>query len=116
MSWDSIDEEDIDDELVKLFPEFAEFIEDQEPAPVAAGGPGKAVAGRKVRDRKERTGKRYAVYMGRCERCSGYMISCVERYLDTKEDDQYKCVNCGWRVSPTLQWNRHHLMPSRLFR
>lgn len=54
--------------------------------------------------KKER--RRFAVFMGRCPRCWGYMVNAPERYGDIRDDDVYRCFNCSYRTSPGYQQSR----------
>lgn len=51
--------------------------------------------------------RRFAVYMGRCRKCSGYMVNTREHQFDSRDEDIYRCFNCGWRTSPKYRDNRH---------
>jgi len=55
------------------------------------------------RRKQEKTGLRFAVFMGRCPRCRGYMLNSPER------DDHavHRCFTCGYRTSPGYVWNRN---------
>lgn len=48
----------------------------------------------------------YAVYKGRCPRCSGYMDGTREIYGKTIDDNVSRCLACGYRTSPAYEWNR----------
>lgn len=89
----------IDDEVLRLFPELREFIEEG----AEAGNEGRK--GRIAAKSKQHTNK-CAVYIGRCKRCNGYMINALERHGGIKDDDVYRCFTCGWRTSPVYQFNR----------
>lgn len=58
------------------------------------------------RKRVKKGPRRFAVFMGRCPRCSGLMINAPERYGDIRDDDVHRCFTCGYRTSPGYQWNR----------
>ena len=58
------------------------------------------------RKREKKGPRRFAVFMGRCPRCKGFMINIPERYNDIRDDDVYRCFTCGYRTSPGYQWNR----------
>lgn len=47
--------------------------------------------------------RRFAVFMGRCPRCKGYMINSPER----DDHDAHRCLTCGYRTSPGYVWNRN---------
>jgi hypothetical protein len=59
--------------------------------------------------------RRVAVYMGRCNRCQGYMINDLERYDGIKDDDVYRCCTCGWRTSPDYDFNRKNPKLARAY-
>jgi hypothetical protein len=46
--------------------------------------------------------RRFAVFMGRCPRCGGYMANSPE----PEDFNVYRCFGCGWRSSPEYQQNR----------
>ncbi|HEY6872912.1 MAG TPA: hypothetical protein VI298_09330 [Geobacteraceae bacterium] len=92
-----IDEEDLDEKLFELFPDLREINQEREDSPVEARRP-----------RPEKGGVRFAVYLGRCTKCGGYMVNTRER----QDDEVYRCFNCGWRTSPEYEWNRENLMSS----
>ncbi len=49
------------------------------------------------------------VYIGRCQKCGGYMVLAAFERCDGKEDREvYRCFNCGWRISPAYDYNRKH--------
>ncbi|MBK5274598.1 MAG: hypothetical protein JJE30_06060 [Desulfuromonadales bacterium] len=50
--------------------------------------------------------RRVAVYMGRCPRCSGYVINDPEMQFADRDNEAYRCFSCGWRTSPAYEWNR----------
>lgn len=53
--------------------------------------------------------RRVRVYVGRCEKCAGYMIRAPKECRDGIIDDEvYRCFNCGWRTSPGYDYNREH--------
>lgn len=59
------------------------------------------------RPRPEKTrNRRFAVYIGRCRRCSGYMVNTPERQFTEHDDETYRCFSCGWWTSPAYEWNR----------
>jgi hypothetical protein len=101
-----IDEDDLDDEVMQLFPELRGFIEECNSTPIAAEN----------ESRRERPGSKsnhcrdkYAVYMGRCERCGGYMDNTREtQFAEKWDDDVHRCLACGWRTSPAYAWNREN--------
>lgn len=49
-----------------------------------------------------------AVFQGRCRKCGGYVINALERHDGIKDDEVYRCFNCGWRTSPSYAFNRAH--------
>jgi len=50
--------------------------------------------------------RRFAVYEGRCPRCTGYMVNDPEHYDGIRDDNLYRCYSCSFRISPAYQWNR----------
>lgn len=50
--------------------------------------------------------RRVPVYVGRCARCSGYMVNTLERRDGIRDDAVYRCFACGWRTSPGYEINR----------
>jgi hypothetical protein len=86
-----IDEDELDEELLALFPEYAEEVR------IALEKPKKPAKAHRV-----------AVYAGRCKRCSGYMTNDLERHDGIKDDEIYRCFTCGWRTSPAYEWNRNN--------
>ncbi len=60
------------------------------------------------RDRRTRTVKstRFLVFTGRCARCDGYMAYDPDRQFEERDHDTYHCLACGWRTSPTYEFNR----------
>jgi len=54
-----------------------------------------------------------AVYLGRCERCGGYMLNTIDGFHGEIDHEVYRCFNCGWRVSPVYQFNRNNRGESR---
>jgi hypothetical protein len=58
--------------------------------------------------KRERLNKprRVAVFVGRCHKCGGYMMNALERHDGIRDDEVYRCFNCGWRTSPRYQFNR----------
>lgn len=83
-----------------LLAKLHEYDEDDRPETI------KSTAG--IRKRLERK-NRVSVYMGRCQRCSGFMVHGVKEYHDGVVDDEvYRCFNCGWRTSPAYDYNRKH--------
>ncbi len=62
---------------------------------------------------KKKLKRRYAVYLGRCPRCSGYMVNIPEFHDSIRDDDVYRCFTCGHRTSPTYEWNRLQLTAGR---
>jgi hypothetical protein len=88
----------LDDELLSLFPEMADLIEEVDDEPPEP---------RRKLHHAEDTRKSYAVYMGRCERCQGYMVRDIEGQFSKRDDDVHRCFTCGWRTSPVYEWNRH---------
>lgn len=51
--------------------------------------------------------RRVRVYMGTCQKCSGYMVHDAKEYKGSITDDEvYRCFNCGWRISPEYHYNR----------
>ncbi|PKN16541.1 MAG: hypothetical protein CVU66_00625 [Deltaproteobacteria bacterium HGW-Deltaproteobacteria-23] len=55
---------------------------------------------------KKKERRRFAVFMGRCPRCRGWMVNAPERHGDIRDDDVYRCFNCSYRTSPGYQQNR----------
>lgn len=55
-------------------------------------------------DPPERRGK-VAVFMGRCVRCDGAMMHAAREWRD---DENYRCLNCGWYTSPKLEERRRY--------
>lgn len=103
---DYIDEDDLDDEVLQLFPELRGFIEECNSAPIAAEN--ENLRGKPQLKTKQYRDK-YAVYMGRCERCGGYMDNTREtRFAGKWDDDVHRCLACGWRTSPAYAWNREN--------
>ena len=83
--FDDVELELDDEQLLALFPELADdneiwpaFTEYQSPMP------------------------RYAVYRGRCKKCSGYM----ENFRERNDDNVFRCLVCGWRTGPDYEQNR----------
>jgi len=60
---------------------------------------------RKATPEKTRN-RRVAVFMGRCPHCKGYMLNTIELHGGIKDNDVYRCYNCGWRTSPEYEQNR----------
>ena len=61
-----------------------------------------------IRDRPEPV-RRVRVFIGRCVRCSGYMVRAGREWRGSIMDDEvYHCFNCGWYISPKLDYNRKH--------
>lgn len=59
------------------------------------------------RPKPEKTRNRlFAVYMGRCQRCSGYVEYYPEILFGDRDDETHRCLSCGWRTSPAYEWNR----------
>jgi hypothetical protein len=58
------------------------------------------------RPKPDKTPQRYAVFMGRCPRCKGYMVNAPERHGHSWDYGVHRCFNCGERVSPAYAWNR----------
>ncbi|MBJ6800211.1 hypothetical protein [Geomonas propionica] len=58
-----------------------------------------------LEDPPERRARR-AILTGRCPRCDGYMTNDRERQFDERDEDVYRCFNCGWRTSPRYNDNR----------
>lgn len=58
------------------------------------------------RKRAKEGPRRFAVFIGRCPRCKGFMVNAPERYNDNRDDDVHRCFTCGYRTSPGYQWNR----------
>lgn len=100
---DCLDEDDFEDEIMRLFPELREFIEESEPELIDCG----CEIDRERIGSEAKHGKKYAVYMGRCKRCGGYMDNIREmQFVEKWDDDVYRCLACGWRTSPAYAWNR----------
>ncbi|EKD36403.1 MAG: hypothetical protein ACD_75C01523G0005 [uncultured bacterium] len=103
----SMDEDDLDDEVLALFPELREFFEVREPeqdVPLT-----KHLAEQEVpitRHKVKASNKKYAVLIGRCKRCHGYMQNDIEWHHGEHDDDIHRCFTCGWRTSPVYAWNR----------
>jgi hypothetical protein len=57
------------------------------------------------REKKPRR-RKVAVFMGRCHRCSGYMVNDRERQFGETDEELYRCFSCGWRISPIYAFNR----------
>jgi hypothetical protein len=102
-SW--IDRDDLDDEVLRLFPELQEFIEEPGTDTINTGDETQGKI-RRVESVQHRD--KYSVYMGRCGRCKGYMTNDIECHDGIKDDDIYRCFTCGWRTSPVYQWNRNN--------
>ncbi|GFO61179.1 hypothetical protein GMST_35040 [Geomonas silvestris] len=90
-----IDEDELDDLLSVLFPEF------QESQPISA--PLSQSFTKCLNAHKPR---KVAVYIGRCRKCGGYMIHAPERQFDQRDEEVYRCFSCSWRTSPGYSWNR----------
>jgi len=61
------------------------------------------------RAKKGHAPRKFAVYMGRCRKCGGYMVrGAKESHDGTTDDDVHRCYNCGWRTSPGYDYNRNH--------
>lgn len=96
-----MEDDEIEDELLsELFPELYESVEDGFSSPVdeEISEQGRGLNPRKV-----------AVYTGRCQRCGGYMKHDIEGEGGSRDDEVYRCYNCGWRTSPGYDWNRSQL-------
>jgi len=93
----SVDEDALDKELAALFPEYTDSMQLSDLVWEEVCRPVKA---QKV--------KKFAVYMGRCQKCGGYMIFAPEQQFDVKDVEVYRCYSCSWRVSPEYEWNRKH--------
>jgi hypothetical protein len=86
------DLDDLDSGILDQFSELRDLLDDSEPdIPVR---------------KKEPKPKKYAVYQGRCQRCGGYMVWDIEGQFGNRDDDVYRCYNCGWRISPIYLFNR----------
>lgn len=90
-----LDDEALDDFLAEMFPNDADEDEDELCRERSY-----------IKDIPENTGRRVAVFMGRCTRCGGYMTNDLERHDGIKDDDVYRCFTCGWRTSPRYANNR----------
>jgi hypothetical protein len=98
------DEDEVDAELLAMFPELQELFDITDPEPPSPEDrEHESLAG----NRFQMARKRCAVFSGRCKKCNGYMINDIERHDGIKDDDVYRCFTCGWRISPVYAWNRH---------
>ena len=93
-----IDEDELDEELAALLPEYQLHI-----------GKDQALSKKKPQAVESRRPKQVAVFAGRCRRCGGFMINVPERQFDERDEDVYRCFSCGWRTSPEYAWNRKNL-------
>ena len=57
--------------------------------------------------------RRFAVFMGRCTRCSGWMVNAPEFYDAIRDEAVYRCYSCGYRSSPSYKWNRSQSVEGR---
>lgn len=101
-----IDEDDLDDEVMRLFPELQELYAECGSTPITAENENR---GERIGVKSTNCHGKYAVYMGRCERCGGYMDNAREReFYEKWDDDVHRCLACGWRTSPAYAWNREN--------
>lgn len=56
--------------------------------------------------RKNNRPHRYAIPLGRCPRCKGYLVTAPEKWCGEYDYDTYRCFACGHRTSPGYEWNR----------
>jgi hypothetical protein len=55
---------------------------------------------------KQNKCKQVAVFMGRCPICDGYMVNAPEQQYSVRDEEVYRCFCCGFRTSPSYEWNR----------
>lgn len=90
-------DETVEDELNGFHHELLALLDDDLEEPVPERMPDKKGT------------RRFAVFMGRCPRCKGYILPAPERYDDIRDNEVMRCFNCGYRTSPGYQWNRHQV-------
>jgi len=95
---DSIDEDELDAALAELMPEYEVCLQRSE-----------ICSERKTPPSKAHKVKKFAVYMGRCTRCGGYMVFAPEWQAPLRDDEVYRCYSCSWRTSPEYDWNRGNM-------
>ena len=79
------------------------WVEDEDEKPEKNEAPRRRVALPDIPDQA----RRVKVYTGHCERCKGFMMyTAKETGNDGIDDEVYRCIGCGWRVSPVYQENR----------
>jgi ribosomal protein L44E len=103
------EQDGLEDELLKLFPEFSDIsgVQNLRKNQVYQ------IAGTVSNSQNGlyKSPIRIAVYIGRCKRCGGYMVNALEgRQFGRRIDDVYRCFSCGWRTSPQYAWNRQELV------
>lgn len=64
---------------------------------------------------EHRRPRKVAVFMGRCPRCSGYMTEAPEQQFEVRDNEVYRCFSCGYRSSPSYQWNRKQVPEQKGF-